>query len=186
MCARATKPAFVALGTAGRLYDAGLREAIPSRLALFKFLAKSTDGFQNTLLSHRILLSGGTGRHADCFVAFGGRHDSRWLGPGWLGLSPRDGPSRLKFSRRAPSLLSAGCCSLPLNSQFAKCGGSSDRSRYDPRRVTPRVDDAAAVGRLAQQRHPRSQRPNWSRRRYRPQLRRLVSGRRSCHRTPAR
>ena len=84
-------------------------------------------------------------------------------------------PSRLKFSRRAPSLLSAGCCSLPLDSQFAKCGGSSDRSRYDPRRVLPALTTRQQLQRLAQQRHPRSQRPNWSRRRYQPQLRRLSS-----------
>ena len=63
-------------------------------------------------------------------------------------------PSRLKFSRRAPSLLSAGCCSLPLDSQFAKCGGSSDRSRYDPRRVLPALTTRQQLQRLAQQRRP--------------------------------
>jgi hypothetical protein len=34
--------------------DVGLWAPIPTRVALFKFLAKSKDGVQNTFLSHRI------------------------------------------------------------------------------------------------------------------------------------
>jgi hypothetical protein len=41
-------------GGVGLVCDVRLWTSIPTRVALFKILAKSKDGVQNTFLSHRI------------------------------------------------------------------------------------------------------------------------------------
>jgi hypothetical protein len=51
---RARRGAEYRRGSVDAVCDVGLWASIPTRVALFKILAKSKDGVQNTFLSHRI------------------------------------------------------------------------------------------------------------------------------------
>lgn len=130
---------------AERPYDAGLQEAIPSRLALFKFLAKSTDGVQNTFLSHRILLSGGTGGMPIVLLLLGVVTTAAGLVLVGSGLSPRDGTFQTEVLTPGTIAAVGGLLLIAFGLAVREMRRIERSFAVRSASRTPRVDDAAAV-----------------------------------------